>query len=195
MITEAKFKYALKEMMQTQQLENINVTALCKKCGVHRQTFYYHYQDIYDLIAAIFLNEDLSELEAAKDVKGVLRALLRYVFNNFSFLCSTYNSAARDLTDDFLFGKLNAKLFGLWNKDKSLLLQIEGVRSVSRRFAHFVSDEYGHCFRDPQLTPESFQSKMTRFNNRAIEMILPSLIELSRQENGIKTEEKENKKA
>lgn len=182
MITEAKFKYALKEMMQTQQLENINVTALCKKCGVHRQTFYYHYQDIYDLIAAIFLNEDLSELENAKDVKGVLKALLRYVFTNFSFLCSTYNSAARDLTDDFIFGKLNAKLLYLWNKDKAIGLKIEGVRSLSRRFAHFVSDEYGHCFRDPQLTPESFQAKMSKFNSRAIEMILPPLIELSGKE-------------
>lgn len=186
MITEAKFKYALKEMMQTQQLENINVTALCKKCNVHRQTFYYHYQDIYDLIAAIFLNEDLSELDVAKDVKAVLKALLRYVFNNFSFLCSTYNSAARDLTDDFLFGKLNAKLFTLWSKDKASGLKIDGARSVARRFAHFVSDEYGHCFRDPLLTPESFQSKMTKFNARAIEIILPSMLDLSKKEDGSK---------
>ena len=186
MITEAKFKYALKEMMQTQQLENINVTALCKKCNVHRQTFYYHYQDIYDLIAAIFLNEDLSELDAAKDVKSVLKALLRYVFNNFSFLCSTYNSAARDLTDDFIFGKLNAKLFNLWSKDKTLGLKIDGVRSVSRRFAHFLSDEYGNCFKDPRLTPESFQAKMGKFNSRAIDMILPAMIELSKKEDGSK---------
>lgn len=182
MITEAKFKYALKEMMQTHHLEEINVTALCKKCNVHRQTFYYHYQDIYDLIAAIFLNEDLSELENAKDVKGVLKALLRHVYNNFAFLCSTYNSAARDLTDDFLFGKLNAKLFSVWSKDKEIGLKLEGVRAVARRFAHFVSDEYGHCFRDPQLTPESFQNKIGKFNTRAIEMILPALLDLARKE-------------
>ena len=182
MITEAKFKYALKEMMQSHPLEDINVTALCKKCNVHRQTFYYHYQDIYDLIAAIFLNEDLSELENAKDVKNVLKALLRHVYNNFTFLCSTYNSAARDLTDDFLFGKLNAKLFSIFSKDKALALSLEGARAVARRFAHFVSDEYGHCFRDPQLTPDSFQNKMGVFNGRAIEMILPSMIALAKKE-------------
>ena len=191
MITEAKFKYALKEMMQTHHLEDINVTALCKKCNVHRQTFYYHYQDIYDLIAAIFLNEDLSELENAKDVKGVLKALLKYVHSNFSFLCSTYNSAARDLTDDFIFGKLNAKLINLWGKSKDIGIHIEGIRSVSRRFAHFVSDEYGHCFRDPQLTPESFQNRISKFNSRAIEMILPSLMELSKKEDGIKIGDKD----
>ena len=30
MVTEAKFKIALKEMMNTKRLEEINVTALCK---------------------------------------------------------------------------------------------------------------------------------------------------------------------
>lgn len=182
MITEAKFKYALKEMMQSQPLESINVTALCKKCDVHRQTFYYHYQDIYDLIAAIFLNEDLSDLEGAKDIKGVLKAMLKYVYTNFSFLCSTYNSAARDLTDDFIFSKLNAKLLTLFSKDKVLALSKDGARAAARRFAHFVADEYGNCFRDPQLTPESFQATMSKFNGRAIDMILPSMIELSKKE-------------
>ena len=78
-------------------LEEINVTALCKKCGCHRQTFYYHYQDIYDLIAAIFLNENLEKIDSCKDVKSTLKAFLQYVKDNFSFLRSTYNSAARDL--------------------------------------------------------------------------------------------------
>ena len=39
MITEAKLKYALKELMQTKSLNDINVTTLCEKCGCHRQTF------------------------------------------------------------------------------------------------------------------------------------------------------------
>lgn len=182
MITEAKFKYALKEMMQSHPLEEINVTALCKKCNVHRQTFYYHYQDIYDLIAAIFLNEDLSDLEAAKDVKGVLKCLSKYIYTNFSFLCSTYNSAARDLTDDFLFGKLNAKLFALWSKDKAMGLSINGARNLARRFSHLVSDEYGFCFRNPALTPDSFQSTITKFNTRAIDIVLPAFLALSKDE-------------
>ena len=74
MITEAKFKYALKDMLRTTPLEEINVTALCAKIGCHRQTFYYHYQDIYDLIAAILLNEDISALEDAKDPKTAMHS-------------------------------------------------------------------------------------------------------------------------
>ena len=147
MVTEAKFKIALKEMMKTKRLEEINVTALCKKCGVHRQTFYYHYQDIYDLIAAIFLNEDLSEAENAKTVKGVLIAFSDYVYENFSFFRSTYNSAARDFTDDFIFGKINATLFALWSKDKKIGIKKAGIRDAARRYSHIVADEFGYCFK------------------------------------------------
>lgn len=183
MITEAKFKYALKDMMKTSSLEDINVTALCAKIGCHRQTFYYHYQDIYDLIAAILLNEDLSKMEEAKDVRGVLSAFLGYVKENFTFLRSTYNSAARDLTDDFIFGKINAKLFSLWSaNDKTLGLKKEGARTVARRTAHIVADEFGFYFKDPKLTPERCVNRMNKFFHGLVDTILPSLIAASKEE-------------
>ncbi|MBO5528726.1 MAG: hypothetical protein J6A47_05320 [Bacilli bacterium] len=185
MITEAKFKYALKDMMKAMPLEEINVTALCAKIGCHRQTFYYHYQDIYDLIAAILLNEDLAAMEKAKDVRGVLQAFLGYVKENFSFLRSTYNSAARDLTDDFIFGKINAKLFSLWSiSENSIGLKKEGNRTVARRFAHIVADEFGYCFKDPKLTPERCVSRMNKFFAGLVETVLPALIAICKKDEG-----------
>lgn len=181
MITEAKLKYALKQMMEEIPLEEINVTALCQKCGCHRQTFYYHYQDIYDLIAAIFLNEDLAKVNQCKDVKSTLKAFLQYVKDNFTFLRSTYNSAARDLTDDFIFGKLNAKLFSLWSKNEKDMKK-DSYRNAARRFAHIVSDEFGYCFKDPKLTPEKFSKKMNRFIDNSMNIILPAVLELSKKE-------------
>lgn len=185
MITEAKFKYALKDMMKSMPLEDINVTALCSRIGCHRQTFYYHYQDIYDLIAAILLNEDLAAVEQAKTVEEALQALLSYIRENFNFLRSTYNSAARDLTDDFIFGKLNAKLFSMWSSNTKVLgLRTEGARTAARRFAHIVADEFEYCFKDPKLTPERFANRMNKFFAQLVEVILPALVAVGKKEEG-----------
>lgn len=182
MITEAKFKLVLKDMMKSRPLEEINVTALCKKCGVHRQTFYYHYTDIYDLIAAIFLNEDLSEADKQKTTEGVLGVFVNYVKDNFSFLRSTYNSAARDLTDDFLFAKMNTTLFALWSNDKKMGLKKTQARSLARRFSHLIADEFGYCFKNLKLTPGGFVKEIGAFIGASVEMVLPAMIELSKKE-------------
>ena len=183
MITQAKFKYALKEMMKTMSLGDINVTELCKKCGCHRQTFYYHYQDIYDLVAAIFLNEDLSKMEKATDLKGALRGFLSYAQSNLPFLIATYNSAARDLTEDFIFGKINAKVFSLWSApDSGIGLRKEGARRAARRLSNIVSDEFGYCFRNADLTPERFGKKMRTSFKLIEETMVPAIIEMSKKE-------------
>ncbi len=182
MITQAKFKYALKDMMKTMSLGDINVTELCKKCGCHRQTFYYHYQDIYDLVAAIFLNEDLSKMEEATDLKGVLRGFLTYAQANLPFLIATYNSAARDLTEDFIFGKINAKVFSLWSNDPNIGLRKEGCRRASRRLSHLVSDEFGYCFRMVDLTPDRFGKKMRSTIKLIEENLVPAIIAMSKKE-------------
>lgn len=183
MTTEAKFKYALKEMMLTLPLEEINVTSLCSKCGCHRQTFYYHYQDIYDLIAAIFLNEDLEALDKAKTIKDALFAFLSYFKENFVFFRSTYISAAHDLPDDFIYGKLMSKFFTIMSTEKKTNgLKIDGCRTASRRYARIVSDEFGYCFKDIKITPEKFQREMSHFIDSSIVVLLPTIVGMSKEE-------------
>ncbi|MCQ2741892.1 MAG: hypothetical protein MJ239_01150 [Bacilli bacterium] len=182
MTTETKFKLALKEMMLTTPLEDINVTALCKKCDCHRQTFYYHYQDLYDLIAAIFLNEDLDELERAKTVESSLESFLMYVKDNFKFLKATYNSAAHDLPDDFIFSKLTTKIFKLLSADKKNLgIKLGGCRTAARRFARIISDEYSFIFKDGDMSTNKLVKEMTKFSSLAVDILLPSIINMSKE--------------
>ena len=182
MTTEAKFKYALKEMMLSKPLEEINVTVLCDKCACHRQTFYYHYQDIYDLLAAIFLNEDIEGLDKAKDAKETLLAFLAYAKENFVFLRSSYNSAARDLVDDFFYSKIMAKMFSILTMADNYNLQKDSYRNIARRYAKIVSDEFGYCFKDVGLTPVKFDKTMRKFITASLDTVFPSLVQLAQEE-------------
>jgi AcrR family transcriptional regulator len=179
---EAKFKYALKEMMLAQPLEDINVKSLCEKCGCHRQTFYYHYQDIFDLLASIFLNEEVAGLAEATTIKETLDALLAYAKANLAFLKSTYGSAAHDLVDDFFYNRIMTKLFLLLNESNKKNLGKDGNRNVARRYAKIVGDEFGYCLKEADITADAFEKSMRRFIDASLTLLLPALVEVSKEE-------------
>lgn len=183
MTTEAKFKYALKDMMKERPLSDINVTALCKKCGCHRQTFYYHYQDIYDLLAAIIFNEEVDGLSEAETPRDILYSFFSYAQHNFDFLKSIYFSAAHELVDDFFYSKIISRLLPVLLKEKKYDLKLEEYRVLSRRFAHFIADEYSYAFKNGDLEAETFTKNMKRFTDLSLRYVLPALAEAARSEN------------
>ena len=48
---------ALCQLLETKTLEKITVKDIVARCGVNRQTFYYHFRDVYDLMRWIFDRE------------------------------------------------------------------------------------------------------------------------------------------
>ena len=48
---------ALCQLLETKTLEKIAVKDIVARCGVNRQTFYYHFHDVYDLMRWIFDRE------------------------------------------------------------------------------------------------------------------------------------------
>jgi len=51
--TKYLFADTLKDLMKSKDLKDIRIGELCAACGAHRRTFYYHFQDKYDLMAWI----------------------------------------------------------------------------------------------------------------------------------------------
>ena len=103
MKTEHRLAEALKEMMSQMSLDEISVTALVKKCHVNRQTFYYHFHDIYDLLTLVFLDEKIPNIEQAKSIKQMLSYMYDYYRSNKSFIDATINSACHDLFEEFIY--------------------------------------------------------------------------------------------
>lgn len=102
MKTEYKFAEALKTMMAQMPLDEISVTLLSKKCHVKRQTFYYHFHDIYDLLTLVFLNEKIEGAVEAKNFNELINAIFKYYSKNTSFIEATLNSAGKELVEEFI---------------------------------------------------------------------------------------------
>ncbi|HOJ44607.1 MAG TPA: TetR/AcrR family transcriptional regulator C-terminal domain-containing protein [Bacilli bacterium] len=127
---------ALKKMMAFQTLETINVKTLTQACGVTRQTFYYHFHDIYDLLTWIYLHEDIDGLEKVKAWPEALMKIGRYCLNNKTFVKQTYLSAGRDLLIEFLSNRLYGfHLKEIENRDVSDKIDAD----TRKRLAQFYS--------------------------------------------------------
>lgn len=61
--TKQAMAAALKELMAQKPVEKISIREITARCGMKRQNFYYHFEDIYDLMRWMFRKEALSLLQ------------------------------------------------------------------------------------------------------------------------------------
>ncbi len=100
---------ALKKMMCVKPIGKITVKDLVELCGVNRQTFYYHFDDVYDLLEWVF-EEDANRVLPQKVVYEHWRedvlSFMGYLQENSSFTLNVYNSNSRFYMLRYLRGKL-----------------------------------------------------------------------------------------
>ena len=94
LITKRAFSAALKQALADGvPLGKVTVTALARACGVNRQTFYYHFADVYDLVVWTYaseMDEALGSLRTYATWHEGLLAILGYLAENRAFVTSTY---------------------------------------------------------------------------------------------------------
>ena len=55
--TKKAFAASLKKLLSQKPLDKIKISDITNDCAVNRQTFYYHFKDIYDLLEWVYTNE------------------------------------------------------------------------------------------------------------------------------------------
>ena len=76
---------SLKKLMTRKNLGRITIQELADDCGINRYTFYYHFQDIYDLLSWTF-RQDFEKLFADRSrcptLEVWIQNLIRYLKEN-----------------------------------------------------------------------------------------------------------------
>ena len=105
-LTKIAIANAFKELIQKRSVSEITINDLTSYCGLNRQTFYYHFQDIYDLIEWIFIDDSDKVVGLHKTInnwqEGYL-ALFNYCLENKKLVTYTYNSVSRKILINFLY--------------------------------------------------------------------------------------------
>lgn len=100
---------ALKELMTQKPLNKISIHDITDRCGMYRQNFYYHFEDVYDLLRWLLQQEAVSLLrqhEGAMLWQEGLLQLFRYLEENRDFCCSVLRSVGREHIMRFVEGDI-----------------------------------------------------------------------------------------
>lgn len=97
--TKLQLAAALKTLMVQKTMDKITIAELTHLCNIRRQSFYYHFEDIYDLLRWMIDNEAISLLkqqEGALLWKEGLLQLFRYLEENRPVYLCALKSVGRE---------------------------------------------------------------------------------------------------
>lgn len=140
--TKQVLAQTLKELLKTKPLDKITVIELVEICNINRQTFYYHFQDIYDLLGWIYRKEAVDAIKSKRSYatwQQGLHDILEYVEENKTMCVNTYRSLGREHLEVFLNEVLYELLGGVVD-------EIAQDTNISSEQKAFVVRFYGYAF-------------------------------------------------
>ena len=166
--TKRALSSALKNAMEKKPLSKITITELITACNVNRKTFYYHFQDIYDLVKWMFEEEAieiLKQFDLITDTENAFRFIMNYIENNNHIINCAYDSLGYENLRHFLYKETNSIIRNtIENGEKTLNL------SIDTAFKDFVADFYTEAA--VGITINWIKNRFTQDNETVLQDIL-----------------------
>lgn len=105
LVTKNALANSLKELLKTKTLDKITITEIVNDCGLNRQSFYYHYKNIYDLVSWTFAMDVESSLKGKvnySDWQEGFLVILNYCKNHKLIIHNLYHSQGKNIIEDGL---------------------------------------------------------------------------------------------
>ncbi|QIL46592.1 TetR family transcriptional regulator [Vagococcus coleopterorum] len=140
-VTKQALSLALKDLMKSQPLDKIRVNHVTEYAKVSRNTFYYHFSDINELLAWTYDNEvvnGLGRFQGINTWQEGLMQVLDYTEANKAFCLNTFHSLSRDRLENFLYEITNSMLL-------SIMVDNPAMCDVKDQTRKEIADFYGRA--------------------------------------------------
>lgn len=149
-LTRQQLADALKKRMAHKPLSKITVSELVADCGMNRKTFYYHFEDIYDLFKWMLEQETfeiVKQFDMLIDFHEVLQFAADYVLSNHYMIGAAYDSMGRDGLKRFFY----QDFIGLANNLIDSAARQQGVK-LCRSYQAFLCDFFTEALANTLLS-------------------------------------------
>jgi probable dihydroxyacetone kinase regulator len=165
--TKRALAASLKKLLEKTTLDKITVKDIVEDCEVNRQTFYYHFQDVYALLEWIFTTEADQVIASNRTYETWQQGFLQvfhYVQQNKSLVVNTYHSLGREYLERYLYSVVYTLLINVVNEQAAGML-------VADEDKEFIANFYNYAFVGLTLewirkgmkdNPEEIMDKLTR---------------------------------
>lgn len=103
--TQKAIKESFIKLLNERPLGKISVKDIVEDCGINRNSFYYHFQDIPTLLESIITSEADRMIEEYPEIESLengLKVALSFAIENKNAVLHIYNSVNRDIYEQYL---------------------------------------------------------------------------------------------
>jgi len=107
-MTKILISKSFKKLLSKKPLNKISIKDIAKDCQLTRQTFYYHFQDIYELLDWTYKNEigHLLNESQIDSWEKIIKNILIYILENKSMFEYTMQSVGREYFEQTIYPDL-----------------------------------------------------------------------------------------
>lgn len=164
-ITKRAILQSFMKLLNDRPLDKITIRDIVDDCGVTRSTFYYYFEDIYDLLAAAFQTETERVLSGHKTYlswqEGMLDATA-FALENRRAIYHVYNSLSREHLERYLnsvIGQLMLEVVRSTVRD--LPIQEADIQMVAELYQFALVGMITHWLQGGmKLDPEAWLARM-----------------------------------
>ena len=132
---------SFKKLLETEPFDKITISDITNDCGLSRQTFYYHFRDIFDMIRWIYNSESLNEIGGRGGYgtwQDKIRELFDYTLNNKTLILGTFNSKCRNDLVGYYMDVSIRKI--------SDIVEMKSDGDIAEKDKKFIASVYAYAF-------------------------------------------------
>lgn len=173
-ITKRAISASLKKLLREKKLNKITVQDIADDCGINRQTFYYHFQDIYDLVEWTCIEDTEKVLKENRTYATWQEGFLAVFYlakEDKTFIENIYRSVSLELLEQYLYRLVYPLLKNVVDeKAKNYTVRDENKKYIADFYKYaFVGVLLEWIRNDMRESPESITDRVSKIVSGAIE--------------------------
>ncbi|MDD6419144.1 MAG: TetR/AcrR family transcriptional regulator [Clostridium sp.] len=140
--TKRAIGYAFKDLLKEKSFNKITITDIANKCAINRQTFYYHFQDIKDLVEWLCIDEVdniLNKNDECEKWEDKFLMIFEVVLNEKEVVENIYHSVSVEVLRTNLYRLVYPIIY-------SEIVEESKGKNLREEDKKFITDFYKYAF-------------------------------------------------